>query len=435
MNCNHRLAPNCGESGAKTIVLNHNIFRATAKRCPETGTGGGARDSAPVTVLQVLPALGGSGGVERGTVEIAGCITKHGWRSLVASNGGERVYQLQRAGADHFELPLQSKNPFVMYANIGRLAKLIREQNVDIVHARSRAPAWSAYYACKRTGAAFMTTFHGTYGAEGGLKRAYNQVMVKGERVIAISKFIAGHLKQMYGAAGDKIRVIHRGVDLDSFDQTKVSAERVVQLAANWRLEDGYQVVMLPGRLTRWKGQGVFIEAVAKLGRKDIRCVLVGSAQGRSGYRKELDRLITRHDLNDVVRIVDHCDDMPAAYMLADVVVSASTDPEAFGRVVVEAQALGRLVVAPDHGGARETIEPGKTGWLVKPGDKDELAAALGEALSLDKDDRQGFADRAITSVRDHFSKATMCAKTLAVYDEILEIHGKGNTGNRGGKA
>jgi len=315
-----------------------------------------------------------------------------------------------------------------MYANIRRLTRLIKEQHVDIVHARSRAPAWSAYFACKRANIPFITTFHGTYGAEGALKRAYNNVMTKGERVIAISSFIAGHLKQLYGITGDKIRVIHRGVDLNNFNQTKVSAERIVKLASHWRLEDGYPVVMLPGRLTRWKGQGVFIEAIAKLERKDIRCVLVGSDQGRSGYRKELDHLINLHNLNDVVRIVDHCDDMPAAYMLADVVVSASTDPEAFGRVVTEAQALGRLVVAPDHGGACETIVPKKTGWLVKPSDKDDLARALNEALALNQGERQAFAERAIANVRTHFSKTSMCAKTLTVYDEVLDIHGKGKT-------
>ncbi|MCK5575955.1 MAG: glycosyltransferase, partial [Sphingomonadales bacterium] len=238
-----------------------------------------------VTILQVLPALGGSGGVERGTVEVAGCITKHGWRSLVASNGGERVYQLKRAGAEHFELPLHSKNPLTMYANISRLARLIKAENIDLVHVRSRAPAWSVYFACKRTGAGYVTTFHGTYGAKGGLKRIYNSVMAKGERVIAISGFIAGHLKQLYGAAGSKIRIIHRGVDIETFDRNKVSAERVVKLSQDWRLEDGFPVVMLPGRLTRWKGQAVFIEAVAELGRDDIRCVLVGSDQGRKGYR------------------------------------------------------------------------------------------------------------------------------------------------------
>lgn len=381
-----------------------------------------------VTILQVLPALGGSGGVERGTVEVAGCITKRGWRSMVASNGGERVYQLKRAGAEHFELPLHSKNPLTMYANITRLARLIRTENVDVVHVRSRAPAWSVYFACKRTGAGYVTTFHGTYGAKGGLKRIYNSVMAKGERVIAISGFIAGHLKQLYGAAGSKIRIIHRGVDIETFDRNKVSAERVVKLSQDWRLEDGLPVVMLPGRLTRWKGQAVFIEAVAELGRDDIRCVLVGSDQGRKGYRKELERLIERNGLNSVVRIVDHCDDMPAAYMLADVVVSASTDPEAFGRIVTEAQALGRPVVAPDHGGARETIINGKTGWLVTPGDKAALADALRTALGLSEAERHEIAERSVASVRDDFSKDAMCAKTLAVYEEVLAEHGKETT-------
>ena len=378
-----------------------------------------------MTVLQVLPALGGSGGVERGTVEIAGCIHNIGWRSLVASNGGQRVYQLQRAHAEHFELPLHSKNPFPIRANIKKLQTLIEEQGVDIVHARSRAPAWSAYYACKRTGTPFITTFHGTYGAANALKRAYNAIMTKGERIIAISRFIAGHLKQMYGAPGDKIRVIHRGVDLDSFNPGLVSVERVVQLANQWRLEDGYPVVMLPGRLTRWKGQAVFIEAIAALGRKDIRCVLVGSDQGRTGYRKELERLIEANDLSGVVRIMDHCDDMPAAYMLADVIVSASTDPEAFGRVVVEAQALGRPVVAPNHGGACETIIDRDTGWLFEPGDKDALSQALKEALDLDEEGRQAYSTRAMESVAESFSKDAMCEKTLAVYREVLADHGK----------
>lgn len=414
-----------------SITRHHNILCSAAKRAPNTeapGAFGGdipSGKTAPVTILQVLPALGGSGGVERGTVEVAGCITDQGWRSLVASNGGERVYQLQRAGADHFQLPLHSKNPLTIYANIGKLAKLIEDEGVDIVHVRSRAPAWSAYYACKRTGTAFITTFHGTYSVGSALKRWYNSVMTRGDRVIAISRFIAGHLKQMYGAAGDKIRVIHRGVDLDSFNAAIISAERVVKLSSTWRLEDGYPVVMLPGRLTRWKGQTVFIEAIAALGRKDIRCILVGSDQGRTAYRKELERLIEKHDLGAVVRIVDHCDDMPAAYMLSDVVVSASTDPEAFGRVVVEAQALGRPVVAPDHGGACETIIHGETGWLFEPSDKDALADVLRQALDLDQEGRQAFAAHAVDSVSRHFSKDAMCLKTLNVYREVLSERGK----------
>ena len=408
-------------------VNNNNTLVSKAKRARanENGQGESDLDSAPrpvgyKTVLQVLPALGSSGGVERGTIEIAGCINDIGWRSLVASNGGARVHQLSRAGAEHFELPLHSKNPITMWLNVGRLTKLIRKENIDIIHARSRAPAWSAYRACKKTGIPFVTTFHGTYGARGELKRSYNKVMTKGVRVIAISSFIAGHLKRLYGVAADRIRVIYRGVDIATFDPAKVSAERVVQLASAWRLEEGYPVVMLPGRLTRWKGQAIFIKAVARLGRKDIRCVLVGSDQGRSGYRKELEKQISKLDLDSVVRIVDNCDDMPAAYMLADVVISASTDPEAFGRIVTEAQALGRPVIAPDHGGARETIIEGKTGWLVEPGNEEQLANAIGQALDLNKDARQKMADSAISNVREHFSKDSMCAKTLDVYREVL---------------
>lgn len=375
-----------------------------------------------VTVLQVLPALGAGGGVERGTVEIARAIVEAGGRSLVASAGGLLVHDLTRAKAEHFDLPVDSKNPLVMRANIARLAKLIVEENVDIVHARSRAPAWSACFAAARTQRRFITTFHGTYSAGNPLKRRYNAIMTRGERVIAISSFIAGHIHQVYGVPAARIRVIPRGVDLERFDPARVSAERVAQLAGQWRLGDGLPVVMLPGRLTRWKGQTVFLEAIARLGRKDIRCVLVGSDQGRADYRRELEDLITRHDLGEVVRIVDHCADMPAAYMLTDVVVSASTDPEAFGRVVPEAQALGRPVIASDHGGARETIIEGETGWLTPPGDAQALATTLARVLAIGAEARQALADRAITYVRTNFSKDAMCDKTLDVYNEVLDL-------------
>ena len=319
------------------------------------------------TILQILPALGAGGGVERGTIEIAEAIVGAGGRSLVVSSGGSSAYELKRFGAEHIELPVHSKNPLVMYANIQRLANVITDEGVDIVHARSRAPAWSAYFAAKRTDVPYMTTFHGTYSAGSALKRKYNSVMTRGARVIAISRFIGGHVHQNYGVPSGKIRIIHRGVNLDRFDPAKVTAERVAALAGNWRLGDGLPVVMLPGRLTRWKGHTMFIEAIGKLERRDIRCLLVGGDQGRSEYRQELENLVNRHGLGEIVRIVDHCDDMPAAYMLTDVVVSASTDPEAFGRILVEAQALGRPVVASDHGGARETVIEGETGWPVDP--------------------------------------------------------------------
>ncbi len=375
------------------------------------------------TVLQVLPAMeAGGGGVERGTVEIAQAITEAGGHALVASNGGRMIHELKRVGAEHIQLPLASKNPFVMYGNIARLAHVIETHDVNIVHVRSRAPAWSAYFAARQTGAHFVTTFHGTYGIQNPFKRRYNAVMTKGERVIAISGFIAGHIRQHYGTPSSHIRVIHRGVDLNKFSPKKVTAERVIKLANQWRLTEGLPIVMLPGRLTRWKGQAIFIEAIAKLNRRDIRCLIVGSDQGRTNYRRELEALIEKHNLGEVMRLVDYCDDMAAAYMLSDTVVSASTDPEAFGRVVAEAQALGRLVVGPDHGGARELIVEGETGWLTPPGDSTALAEAINRALTYDTPARNRAAARAIVNIRTHFSKQTMCTKTLDVYNEVLQL-------------
>ncbi len=372
------------------------------------------------TVLQVLPALGTSGGVERGTVEIANAVVQAGGRAIVASAGGAKEHELQRVHAEHVTLPLDSKNPLVIYNNISRLADLIRRENVDIIHARSRAPAWSALYATKRTKIPFITTFHGTYGRGNFLKRLYNSSMTRGARVIAISNFIAGHIRQYYGVPSDKIRTIHRGVDLSRFSASNVTAQRVIALANEWRITDGYPVVMLPGRLTRWKGQTVFIEAISRLNRRDIRCLLVGGDQGRHEYRAELEHLVEKYDLGEIVRIVDSCRDMPAAYMLTDVVVSASTDPEAFGRIIIEAQALGRPVIASDHGGAKETVIENETGWLVPPGDPGALAVAIERAIGLDEHRRAVLAEKAIENVREHFSTNTMCRKTLDVYDEVL---------------
>jgi len=372
------------------------------------------------TVLQILPNLGSSGGVERGTVEVAEAIVETGGRAIVISAGGPKVHELKRIKAEHIELPVNSKNPFVMFANIERIADVIRREGVDVVHARSRAPAWSAYFAARRTGKPFVTTFHGTYGLGWFLKRKYNSVMTLGDRVIAPSGFIAGHIRRIYGVPNKKIRTIHSGVDVTLFDPKNVSAERIINLANAWRLTDGHPVIMLPGRLTRWKGQAIFIEAVAKLNRRDIRCLLVGGDQGRGEYRKELEGLVNKHNLGEVVRIVDHCDDMPAAYMLSDIVISASTEPEAFGRVIVEGQALGRLVIGSKHGGAQETIKEGETGWLVPPRDPDALAVAIEAALALSGKKREAFADKCITSARENFSKESMCTKTLDVYNEVL---------------
>ncbi len=377
------------------------------------------------TVLQVLPALQ-TGGVERGTCDMAAALMDAGWRAVVASAGGPMVRELERAGAVHVSLPLDTKNPVAVWRNAARLADLVAAWRVDLVHARSRAPAWSALWACRRAGVPLVTTFHGTYNNQNALKRHYNGIMTRGARVIAISDFIAEHVRVAHGCPPERIRVIPRGVDIRSFDPEAVRPERIIKLARDWRLADGLPVVMLPGRLTRWKGQTVLIDAMARLGRRDVQAVLVGADQGRTAYRAELEASIGRLGLDGIVRIVDHCTDMPAAYMLADVVVSASTDPEAFGRVVAEAGAMGRPVIVSGHGGAREIVLDGRTGWLTPPADSSALAEALAHALGLSLESRRELAAAAIAHVRARYTKAEMCAATIAVYSEVLAERGGG---------
>jgi glycosyltransferase involved in cell wall biosynthesis len=372
----------------------------------------------PPAVLQVIPRLV-SGGAERGTVELAGALTSAGWNAYVASAGGPLEPIITGNGAIHLTLPLASKNPWVMRRNVGALARVIRDLDIDIVHARSRAPAWSAWAAARATGRHFVTTFHNAYGLGSRLKHRYNSVMAKGDRVIAISDFVADHVVSVYGVDGDRLRTIPRGVDLAIFDPRHVTGARMASLSRQWRVPDGVPVVMLPGRLTRWKGGLDFVAAIAALGRRDLFCLMVGAEQ-RPGFRRELEAAVERHHLSALFRIVEDCHDMPAAYMLADVVVSASTDPEGFGRIIVEAQAMGRPVVATDHGGARETIVPGVTGWLVPPNDPVALGAAIAAALSLAPADRSLLARRAMAHVAEHFTREQMCAKTIAVYEELL---------------
>jgi glycosyltransferase involved in cell wall biosynthesis len=385
-------------------------------------------------VLQVLPGLV-TGGVERGAVDVAAAVAALGWTSLVASAGGPMARELERAGARHILLPLDSKNPFVMRANIDRLRRAMAEHRVDIAHARSRAPAWSALFAARGHGARFITTFHGAYNAANPVKRWYNSVMARGDRVIAASSFIVEHVAREYGTDPTLIRLIPRGIDFDRFDPARVSAERQMKLARDWRLPDGVPVIMLPGRLTRWKGQSVLIDAIARRGKKDLRCLLVGADQGRGGYRRELEQRIAQHGLDTVIHIIDHCNDMPAALKLADLVVSASTDAEAFGRVAVEAQAMGKPVVATDHGGSRETVLDGETGWLVPPGDPAVLAEAIDAALKLDGAARRAIAERAIAFARANFNKQLMCARTIEVYREVLGLRPMGQAAAEGAVA
>jgi glycosyltransferase involved in cell wall biosynthesis len=371
-------------------------------------------------VLQVLPALD-TGGVERGTIEVTAALAEAGFRPFVASAGGRLVQELTRAGGVHLGLPLASKDPLVMWRNAGKLAAIAREHGIAILHARSRAPAWSARLAAGRVGAHFVTTYHGTYNENLPFKRAYNAVMASGERVIAISHFIAGHLIARHGTDPARVRVIPRGVDPLRFDPASVGGDRMRRLAEAWRLPDGAPVILLPGRLTRWKGQAVLIEALARMVRSDAVAVLAGDAQGRDAYRAELETLAAARGVAARLRMPGDCPDMPAGLMLADAVVSASTDPEAFGRVVVEGQAMGRPVVATAHGGASETVADGETGWLVPPSDAGALAARLDAMLALGEAERAALAGRARAAVLARYTTARMCAATLAVYRELLE--------------
>ena len=370
---------------------------------------------APV-VLQVLPSLV-TGGVERGTVEIAQAIAEAGATALVASAGGPLVHSIERAGGIHVTLPLTAKSPFGIWRNAWALEALIRERKVSLIHARSRAPAWSAWLACQRTGVPLVTTYHGTYGEELPFKRPYNSVMARGRIVIAASHFIAGLVTARHGVDPARIRVIPRGVDLAVFDPAAVSGSRIAKLAAEWRLPDSVRTVVLPGRLTAWKGHAVLLEALARLRRSDVIGVLVGPHQGRHHYAEELQRQATRLGTGERVRLVGQCDDMPAALALSDVVVHASTEAEAFGRVVIEAQAMGRPVIASDLGGPVETVRHGETGWRVPAGDPGALAAAIGMALDLDPADRDALAQRARASVP---TVRSMQDATLSVYETVL---------------
>ena len=375
-------------------------------------------NSSPV-ILQLLPALL-SGGVERGTVEIARAIQQSGGKALVASSGGAMAAQLQRFGAEHITLPLASKNPVTLWKNIRRIEAVIREYGVDIVHARSRAPAWSAYFACRHTGAKFITTFHGTYGLQNRWKQKYNSIMVRGERVIAISYFIAGHIKAHYAVDESRLRIIHRGVDLRLFTPDLFSHQRMGALIKEWQLPMELPIVLFPGRITRWKGQDVFLRALAALPHRHFFAVILGDSKKGGRYLLELEALIVTLGLEGHVRFAPHTQYITEAYMLARVVVATSIEPEAFGRVVLEAQAMGKPVIATNHGGPQETVIHGETGLLVPPADVGALTAAIDNAMNMD-DALYGQVAREAAKNAQRFSLDMMCEKTLAVYAEVLE--------------
>ena len=371
------------------------------------------------SVLQVLPHLN-SGGLVSGAVEISEALQKAGMNSFVASEGGRREREITRQGGKVIKLSLGSKNPLTILLNFYKLSKIIKKYKINIIHARSRAPAWSAYFAAKKMGIPFVTTFHGTYSIKNNFKKIYNSVMVRGERVIAISKFINNHILSNYRVVKEKIVTIPRGVNIDSFDYLKVSHERIIAFSKKFNIPEDAFVVLLPGRITRWKGHTLLIEAIAMLERTDIVCLFVGDIQGRKKYFKELEFLIGKFSLKNNFRIIGNQIDMAAIYKLANVVVSASLEPEAFGRVVAESQAMGRPTLAANHGGGPEIIIDGITGWLFKSGDAIDLADKINKALSLNKDDRNKMAIKAIERTKLNFNNEMMCKKTLKVYEELV---------------
>jgi glycosyltransferase involved in cell wall biosynthesis len=368
----------------------------------------------PPAILQVLPRLV-SGGVERGTIEIAEAIARAGYVSLVASAGGPLADELPRVGAEHVTLPLDRKSPLALWRNAALLAECARERNVVLIHARSRAPAWSALFAARRARCHFVTTYHGAYAEGVPGKRLYNSVMARGERVIAISGFIATLIEHRHRPDRDIIRIIPRGADLRRFDPALVAPARVAALRAAWGVPADAPLLLLPARLTRWKGQTVLVEAMARVPPPAV-AVLVGEG----GLRGELERLIAARGLAGRVLLPGHVEDMPAAYAAADLVLHAATEPEAFGRTVVEAGAMARPVIASDLGAPRETVVPQTTGWLIPPGDPAALADAIQRALAEPPERRAAMGAAARAWVLSRFTTEAMQRATLAVYAELL---------------
>jgi len=377
------------------------------------------------TLLQVVPELE-TGGAELSALDVARAVVRSGGRALVASRGGRMVARLEADGGRLAPLAAHSKNPLVILGNAARLVRLIREEGVSLVHARSRAPAFSALWAAQVTGTPFVATYHGIYKARSGLKRWYNAVMTRGDLVIANSDYTRDHVLAEHRLAPDKVLAIPRGVDLERFDPDHVGPERVEALRQAWGLSpaDPRTKVLLAGRLTRIKGHLTVIAAAAQLaagGRRDLVILFAGDDQGRSDYRQDLDDAIAAAGLQDAIRIVGHCDDMPAAYLLADLAILPTTVPESFGRAAVEPQAMGRPVIASAHGGATETVVEGVTGWLAAPGDVDAWASALAEAADAGPERRARMGQEAMTRARSLYRVEAMCEATLMAYERVLE--------------
>ncbi|MEL6322785.1 MAG: glycosyltransferase family 4 protein [Pseudomonadota bacterium] len=376
------------------------------------------------TILQVIPEIA-AGGAERTVIEVAEAVQEAGGKALVASAGGRLAPQLDACGGELITMDLASKNPLVVFQNASRLAQLISSRSVDLVHARSRAPAWSAWRAAHAAGIPFVTTYHGAYSGTSGPKKLYNSVMARGDLVIANSEWICDHIKTVHGVQDDKIVVIPRGVDLTRFNPSNVSESRMADMRRDWGLSDKNTrlVLLLPARFTEWKGQSLALSALARLApdeRDALVLVMAGDAQGRRKYLEELETQIAENDLLEATRVAGHCTDMPAALASADIVLAPSVRPEAFGRTAIEAAAMGKSVIAADHGGARETVIDGQTGARFQPGDAAALAGAIRSLVQIGPETRQGMGLAGRIHVERHYSKRGLQAATLSVYTALM---------------
>lgn len=374
-------------------------------------------------IVQIVPEMN-KGGVERGTVEVAQAIIDKGWKAVVISNGGVLTAQLKRIGAVVHELPVHSKNP-LSWPSIRRKLKLIlKQEGADIVHVRSRAPAWIALPVARHLGIATVATIHSKFAPSSFLKHFYNRKMLQADEIIVISEYVKSILEQHYPRhiKGEKVSIIHRGVDLEIFDPKAVNQQRIVAEADRVGLPEAGKIVMLAGRPTSWKGYEILIQAASMLDDKEVCLLYLGAGDGDVKFVEKLHQLAVKTGLGNRLRIATGSLDVPAAMMLADVVAMPSTQPEPFGRVAVEAQAMGRPVVAFAHGGAIESVLPEQTGWLAEPLNISGLATALEAALSLQSSERAALAKMARKHMEQHFSKQQMCDKTTQIYQKLLDI-------------
>ena len=377
-------------------------------------------------VLQVIPKLG-YGGAETGCYDIAHYLPENNCESFIVTSGGELLKFVDKKKVKVIKLPVNSKNPFLILFNSLALIWIILYNNISIVHARSRAPAWSCYLATILTGIKFVTTFHGTYNFKSNLKKFYNSVMVKSDLIIAGSNFIFSHIKENYSKYFDvnkRLLVIFRGINVDYFDQTTKLETDEKKLLKKWEIEKDKKIILLPGRLTSWKGQELFIEAInlvnIELGYEAFYAVILGSDQGRDLYKKKLIRLTEQFRMNNQVKFIDHCNDMALAYKISDIVVSASTEPEAFGRVAVEAQSMEKPIIASNIGGSNETIINEKTGYLFESGNAKELSQKILKVLYLDENSLKLIGTEGRKNIVKKFNVEKMCFSTYSEYKKIL---------------